>query len=102
MSQKVQTVAPAPVLFTCFGNRRMVENGSFLATNYLFCWSGREDSNLRPLPPERVSPSGTGVGFGALPSERNSTGWRTLWHDFNMNLVLSLRPLSMRRLCGAA
>jgi len=92
MSRKVQTVAPAPVYFAC-------SEGRFPLVNR---WSGREDSNLRPLPPERVSPSGTGVGFGALPSERNSTGWRTLWHDFNMNLVLSLRPLSMRRLCGAA
>jgi hypothetical protein len=49
MSRKVQTVAPAPVYFAC-------SEGRFPLVNR---WSGREDSNLRPLPPERVSPSGT-------------------------------------------
>jgi hypothetical protein len=37
MNPEVQIAAPAPVFF---------------APNLLNYWSGREDSNLRPLPPE--------------------------------------------------
>ena len=44
MTPKVQNVAPAPVC---------------IAPKPLIYWSGREDSNLRPLPPEGVSPRRT-------------------------------------------
>jgi hypothetical protein len=46
MSRKVQSVAPAPVHIAC-------RTGAIRLVN---CWSGKLDSNQRPLPPERVSP----------------------------------------------
>jgi hypothetical protein len=38
-------VTPAPVFIACATGGKPLEN-----------WSGREDSNLRPLPPEGVAP----------------------------------------------
>lgn len=46
MSRKVQMVAPAPVHIACrTGANRLVN-----------MWSGKLDSNQRPLPPEGVAP----------------------------------------------
>ena len=47
MSQKVHDVPTGPCLFS-------LPEGEFYSRKR---WSGREDSNLRPLPPEGVSPS---------------------------------------------
>ena len=45
MTPKVQIVAPVPVSFDPGADLSVWNN-----------WSGREDSNLRPLPPERITP----------------------------------------------
>jgi hypothetical protein len=86
---KVQTVASAPVYFACCDGGFPLEN-----------WSGREDSNLRPLPPEGVAPRSHPIAASNFPWEQNSTGAGTLRHIFPMNLILSLRPLSIWRLYG--
>jgi hypothetical protein len=52
-------VTPAPVLFAC-------ANGGFPLEN----WSGREDSNLRPLPPEGVAPRLTRARFAISSGNR--------------------------------
>jgi hypothetical protein len=46
LNSKVQIVAPTPVSF---------DPGTDLSAWNI--WSGREDSNLRPLPPEGAAPS---------------------------------------------
>jgi hypothetical protein len=49
MTQKVQECPSAPVYFV-LGEGVLTEGNA---------WSGREDSNLRPLPPERIAPRRT-------------------------------------------
>jgi hypothetical protein len=79
-------VTSAPVYFTC-------GDGGFPLEK----WSGREDSNLRPLPPEGVAPRYRVIADGDFPLEQNSTGKGTLMHSFSMNLILNRKPLSIWR-----
>jgi hypothetical protein len=65
-------------------------NGGFPLEN----WSGREDSNLRPLPPEGVAPRLQRVPSSDFRWEHDSTGAGTFRHRFRANLILNLRPLS--------
>jgi hypothetical protein len=65
-ADEVQSVTATPVHFAC-------GNGGFP----LGKWSGREDSNLRPLHPEGVAPRRLLVPFGDFRWERNSTGLGT-------------------------
>lgn len=83
MTSKVRSATPAPVLFAW-------HNGGFPLEN----WSGREDSNLRPLPPEGVAPRLQQVPSSDFRWEQNSTERRTLRHRFPVNLILNLQPLS--------
>lgn len=62
MNPEVQIAAPAPVL-------RKVKMRVFQS----FKWSGREDSNLRPLPPEGVSPRRTRRFSVGSVSERGAS-----------------------------
>ena len=81
---KVQMGASAPVYFAC-------DNGGFPLDN----WSGREDSNLRPLPPEGVAPRSRVVLSGDFPWERYSNGAGTLPHSFTMKVQSEPQPLSI-------
>lgn len=75
------------------GGSRPCPNDKLSACND---WSGREDSNLRPLPPEGVAPEHSLVASSGFPSERISTGSGTLAHRIGVNLILSLQPLSIQ------
>ena len=79
MNREVQNVAPAPVFISGVFPHLRIES-----------WSGREDSNLRSLSPEDISPSRTPqfsvvftLGLGAY----SAVSWYTL------NLEGSLKHL---------
>jgi hypothetical protein len=76
-------VTSAPVLFAC-------DSGGFP----LESWSGREDSNLRPLPPEGVAPRYRLIANGIFPWEQNSTGKGTLMHRSASEVQDEPQPLS--------
>jgi hypothetical protein len=94
MTSKVQTVAPAPVYFAGVFRPNMPQRNSPFRGGKLRImgqysskgtrpekWSGREDSNLRPLPPERVAPECIGVRLACSPRNgMRSDGER--WRGF--------------------
>jgi len=85
MTQKVQYVAPAPVHIVCFrATIRLVKR-----------WSGREDSNLRPLPPEGVAPRCCRSALGDFPWEQNGTGADTFQHSFSNEVQMNFGALSI-------
>jgi hypothetical protein len=77
-------VTTTPVYFTC-------DSGGFPLEN----WSGREDSNLRPLPPEGVAPLYRTIAGSDFPLERNSTGDGTDWHSSGRKVQHEPQPLSI-------
>jgi hypothetical protein len=77
-------VTSAPVYFAC-------GNGGFP----LESWSGREDSNLRPLPPEGVAPRSRPIANDNFPWEQNSTEANTFWHSLGSKVQSEPRPLSI-------
>lgn len=81
MTAKVQTVAPAPV-------HMPHEIGGK-------AWSGRRDSNPRPLPPEHDAPRYSPIADGIFPWEQNSTGASTLRHRIGLEVQRNLRALSI-------
>ena len=89
MTPKVQNVAPAPVSIGGDFPHLRIES-----------WSGREDSNLRPLPPEGISPSRIALfsvpftdGIGAYSAACLSV-FKGL--GFNLNLGALSLPTPLR------
>jgi hypothetical protein len=89
MTRKVQLVPPAPVVLSS-------EMADFRET----CWSGREDSNLRPLPPERIAPART-RRFSALSyGDDLPSGGACSRLIHGRRFAVNFRPLSIWRLYG--
>jgi len=61
-------------------------------------WSGREDSNLRPLPPERISPSRTRARPVTFQSARLPSSGACSRAVPGARFKTSLRPLSIIRM----
>ena len=57
-------------------------------------WSGREDSNLRPLPPERKAPSRTRWHLAASPLGEMLSGGACSRGVPGSGFTVSLQPLS--------
>ncbi len=61
-------------------------------------WSGREDSNLRPLPPERIAPERTQAFKTAFPDGPLSLDGTGSHAVHGRRFKLNFRPLSILRL----
>jgi hypothetical protein len=68
---------------------------AFRANNGGNLWSGREDSNLRPLPPEGVAPRRIRCFSTVFPEASMRSGGLCSRSVHGLNLIQWLRPLSI-------